>query len=183
MNRNQRRNAARGSNGSRKSATHGQPNASGAAQNGATRKSLTVGMGGFDGLIHDLGRVPLDVNRALPLIERNDLEKADGLLTDALIKVELAKAAILGNLALASMKAGDIEKACGYIDIALESLTELGLEGTELGKMLALVHANLPGGAATGGAATGDTATGDTATDDTAASTDAPPPSDAQPSS
>jgi hypothetical protein len=116
----------------------------GNAASGAPRKSLTLGMGGFDGLINALGRVPLDVNRALPLIESGDVAKASTMLTDALIKVELGKASILGNLALAAMKAGDISAATGYVDIALESLTELGLEGTELGKMLALVLANLP---------------------------------------
>lgn len=119
---------------------------------GAPRKSITVGMGGFDGLIHQLSNVPLLVNRALPLIERGDVSTASGQLTDALIKVELAKASILGNLALAAMKAGDIGAAVGYVDIALESLNELGLEETEIYKMLALVHANLPGDAPAEGA-------------------------------
>jgi hypothetical protein len=102
-------------------------------------------MGGFDGLIHQLANVPLLVNRALPLLERGDAGAASGQLTDALIKVELGKASILGNLALAAMKAGDIGAAVGYVEIALESLNELGLEDTEIYKMLALVHANLPG--------------------------------------
>ena len=35
-------------------------------------------------------------------------------------------------------------KCTGFVDIALESLTELGLEKSEIGLMLALVHANLP---------------------------------------
>lgn len=126
---------------------------------GAPRKSITVGMGGFDGLIHQLSGVPLLVNRALPLLERGDAAKASGQLTDALIKVELGKAAILGNLALAAMKAGDIGAAVGYVDIALESLNELGLDETEIYKMLALVHANLPGEATDNAATAGGTAT------------------------
>lgn len=108
------------------------------------QKSLTLGMSGFAGLIHALGRIPRDVNRATPLIERGDLTRGSDLLTDALIQVELAKAAILGNLAFAAIKEGDVGKCTGYVDIALESLTELGLEGTEIALMLALVHKNLP---------------------------------------
>ncbi len=108
------------------------------------RKSLTLGMSGFAGLIHALGRIPRDVNRAIPMIERGQLIAGSDALTSALIQVELAKAAILGNLAFAAMKEGDFGKCTGYVDIALESLTELGLEGTEIAGMLALVHANLP---------------------------------------
>lgn len=107
-------------------------------------KSLTVGMSGFDGLIQAVGRLPRDVKSALALIDRGQLAKGSDALTTALIQVELAKAAILGNLAFAAMKEGDVGKVTGYIDIALESLTELGLETTEIGKMFALVHANLP---------------------------------------
>jgi hypothetical protein len=101
-------------------------------------------MGGFDGLINGLARIPLAVNRALPLIERGQLAPASDQLEAALVAVELGKAAILGNLALAALKAGDVGKCTGYVDIALQSMSELGLEETELGKMLALVHANLP---------------------------------------
>lgn len=167
MNRKQRRQAGR--NGGivpphlqtaiRNGATAGGASAgkdnSATKPDGAPRKSLTVGMGGFDGLIHQLSGVPLLVNRALPLLERGDVAKASGQLTDALIKVELGKAAILGNLALAAMKAGDIGAAVGYVDIALESLNELGLEETEIYKMLALVHANLPGEATDNAATAG----------------------------
>lgn len=108
------------------------------------QKSLTVSMGGFDGLIHALGRIPRDVNRALPMLERGKYAEGTEALTKALVEVELAKAAILGNLAFAAIRSGDVSACTGYVDIALESLTELGLEKTELGVMLALVHANLP---------------------------------------
>lgn len=163
MNRQQRRKAGRGVNGgivpphlqtairtggaaggaTKGDASNGQAG-SAKSPDGAPRKSLKVGMGGFDGLINQLAKIPLLVNRALPLIERGDASKAIGGLTDALIKVELAKASILGNLALAAMKTGDISAAIGYVDIAMESLTELALEETELGKMLAIVQASLP---------------------------------------
>lgn len=108
-------------------------------------KAMTVTMGGFDGLIHKLASVPLLVNRALPLLERGEIVKGADLLTDAVVQVELGKAAILGNLAFAAMKEGDIGKCRAYVEIALESMSAFGLdEHTELGKMLAYVHAHLP---------------------------------------
>lgn len=107
-------------------------------------KSLTIGMSGFDGLIDALANLPRVVKRANRLLERGELAEGTDALQKALIKVELAKASILGNLAFAAMKAGDVGTVTGYIDIALESLTELGLETSEIGLMFALVHANLP---------------------------------------
>ena len=75
----------------------------GAAKPGAPTKSLTVGMGGFDGLIDALGRIPRDVRRALPLLESGQFTRGSDALTSALVEVELAKAAILGNLAFAAI--------------------------------------------------------------------------------
>jgi len=126
----------------RRAASRGAAPASAAAS--APPKTMTVSMGGFDGLINALGRIPLLVNRALPHIEGGDLAAAESGLTDALLQVELAKAAILGNLALTTLKAGDIGKCVGYVAIAIDSLTELALDDTELCKMLKVVQASLP---------------------------------------
>jgi hypothetical protein len=110
----------------------------------APPKSLTVGMGGFDLLIDALSGIPAAVKRATQQLEKGQLAQGSDVLTTALCQVELAKAAILGNLAFAAMKAGDVSAVTGYIDIALESMTELGLETTEIGLMFALVHRSLP---------------------------------------
>jgi|SRR5579885_2740275 len=108
------------------------------------KQVMAISMSGFGDLVHQLGRIPLEVNRALPLIERGDVAKGADQMMSALIKVELAKAVILGHLAFAAMKEGDVGKVTGYMDIGLQSLTELGLEDTELAKMFALVLAQLP---------------------------------------
>lgn len=115
-----------------------------AESNQPKKKVFTLTMQGFGPLVHALGRVPLNVNRALPLIERGELVRGKDGLTAALIKVELAKAVILGHLAYAAMKDGDVGNVTGYMDIGLQSLTELGLDETEIAKMFKLVLAQLP---------------------------------------
>lgn len=116
-------------------------------QGGAPRAERvgTASLAGFDQHIHALGHIPLDVNRALPLIERGDLDQGSSLLQDSLVKVELAKACILGNLAFAAMKAGDNESALGYLSVAVDSLKDLGLEDNEISQMLTLAHIQLSG--------------------------------------
>ena len=108
------------------------------------KKVFTVEFSGFAGLVHALARIPLEVNRALPLIEKGELSRAGDMLTDSLVKVELAKAVILGNLAFAAMRAGDVDKVKGFLAIGIDSLEDLGLEDTELGKMFQLVLLQLP---------------------------------------
>lgn len=108
------------------------------------KRVFTVEMTGFAGIIHALGRLPLDYNRALPLIERGEVEKGADKLKELLVKVEMAKAVLMGNLAFTAMKQGDISSVRGYLDVGYESMKELGLEGSELGKMYAVVLAQLP---------------------------------------
>lgn len=117
----------------------------------------TVSLSGFDQHIHALSGIPLDVNRALPLIEKGNMEQGSSLLQDSLVKVELAKACILGNLAFAAMKAGDNESALGYLAVAVDSLDDLGLEDNEIAQMLNLAYTQLSG-ASKPAATTGETA-------------------------
>ncbi len=107
-------------------------------------KTLTLKMQGFPEVVNALGGVPGAVKFAGRKIERGDVAGGSEVLVAALAKLELAKGVILSNLAFASMQAGDIGQATGYVEIALESLAELGMEDTEVAGMLKVAYACLP---------------------------------------
>lgn len=107
-------------------------------------KSVTLEMKGFPQVVNALGSIPGAVKFATRKIDRGDVAGGSEALVSSLAKVELAKAVILSNLAFASMKAGDIGQATGYVEIALESLTELGMDDTDVAGMLKVAYSCLP---------------------------------------
>ncbi len=107
-------------------------------------KTVTLHMKGFPGVVNALGSVPGAVKFATRKIEQGDVPGGSEALVAALAKVELAKCVILSNLAFASMQVGDIGQCTAYVEIALESLLELGMEETEVGGMLKVAYACLP---------------------------------------